>query len=131
MTRMIIKHAALRAAFRWYSEAVVSSSAAPEVSTAMLEMFDSILSVLVLSPTGDKDQTTKGNGERQQPLVRVCGIVAVCTEIRRTNHATLLGDQSPQITEYLRQLMNPSLDLTNLRLTFVDQFLLVRKFVRR
>lgn len=70
MTRMIIKHAALRAAFRWYSEAVVSSSAAPEVSTAMLEMFDSILSVLVLSPTDHKDQATEGNGERQHPLVR-------------------------------------------------------------
>lgn len=60
----------------------------------------------------------------------VCGIVAVWTEIKRTNHATLLGDQSSQVTEYLRQLMNPSLDLTNLRFTLVDQFLLVRKFVR-
>ena len=39
-----IKHIALRPVFRWYSWAVVNSSAAPAVSTAMEEMLDSMLS---------------------------------------------------------------------------------------
>lgn len=44
MTITIIKHAARRPALRWYSDAVDSSSAAPDASTATEEMFDSILS---------------------------------------------------------------------------------------
>ncbi len=44
MTSTIIRHAALRAALRWYSAAVVSSSEAREVSTATEDMLDSILS---------------------------------------------------------------------------------------
>lgn len=43
-TSTIIRHAALRPALRWYSDAVVSSSEAPPVSTAIEEMFDSMLS---------------------------------------------------------------------------------------
>ena len=38
------KQTALRPALRWYSDAVDNSSAAPDVSTAMEEIFDSMLS---------------------------------------------------------------------------------------
>lgn len=42
--RMSMRHAARRPAFRWYSAAVVSSSAAAPVSTATEEMLSSMLS---------------------------------------------------------------------------------------
>jgi hypothetical protein len=44
MTRMMSRHAARRPALRWYSCAVVSSSAADVVWSATLTMLDSMLS---------------------------------------------------------------------------------------
>lgn len=44
MISIIIKHAARLPALRWYSEAALSSSAAPDVSTAIDDIFDSMLS---------------------------------------------------------------------------------------
>ena len=44
ITRTIIRHAALRPALRWYSAAVVNSSAAEDVSTATEDTLVSILS---------------------------------------------------------------------------------------
>ena len=45
MTSTIMRQSARRPARRWYSCAVVSSSAAPAVSTAIEEILDSMLSV--------------------------------------------------------------------------------------
>ena len=98
----IMRHSARRPARRWYSCAVVSSSAAPAVSTSIEDMFDSMLSVGVLAAHEHEDT-------------------------RRTEYATLFLHKRAEVTEDLRELMNAGLDFADLFLALLDKTLLEGK----
>ena len=102
-----MRQAARRPAFRWYSEAVLSSSAAPDVSTAMDDIFDSMLSEKI-------------------SIV----VLHKCSKSRRTYHVTLGRHKCAQVMENLRKLMYPSLDFSNFFLPFLDKRFLVSELMR-
>lgn len=102
-----IRQIALRPARRWYSWAVVNSSAAPAVSTAIEDILDSMLS-------GPQDQWRYSR----------CDIEAL------TQHIALLLDERSKITEYLMKLMYARLDLSNFGFPFLDEGLLVGQLLR-
>ena len=109
-TKTSMRHSARRPARRWYSCAVVSSSAAPAVSTAMEEIFDSMLS-------GDECQCPAHNISQHRSAL--------------TEHTTLLLDKRTEVTEDLMEFVNTSLDLPNFRFPFLDHGLLESKLLRR
>ena len=96
--RIRSRQAARRPAFLWYSAAVVSSSAAPPVSTATEEMFDSMLSARLGQYAYER------------------GVV-----LQRTQHLPLVLHKVPEVIEDLRKLVNAALNLANLRLSLLNE----------
>lgn len=106
----IIRQAARRPALRWYSCAVVNSSAASAVWTAIESIFDSMLSA------HQRYEPPFVSGEIDNSL---------------TKHSTLFLDKCSQIPEYLGQLMDTGLDLTNFCFSFLSERFLICQFLWR
>ena len=100
---MSISQSILLPALRWYSCAVVSSSAADDVCVATEVMLDSMLSA------------AQAQNEAHVPSqFSQAATIKAKEDMERTEHASLLNDECAEITEDLVQLVDPRLDLADL-----------------
>ena len=120
-TRINNRHTIRRPALRWYSWAVVSSSAADEVFWATEVMLLSILSV-----------------HEQWPHTQISPYILIAVwlslprcQVRRTDQTPLLRHYSPQIPKNIIQLVYPRFNLSNLCLSLRNYRLLEFELLHR